>query len=130
MNDNLGIAFYTFARWKFDSSHKIKRDFFQALAVSMQPYESTVWTLTKRIEKKLDGNELRMLRSVWNKSWKQHSSKQQIYGHLPLIPQTIKVRVARLVGRCWRNKDELIGNIFLCTSALGHGTIGQTTKTC
>ena len=35
------------------------------------------------MEKKLDGNYTRMLRAVLNKSWKQHPTKQQPYGHLP-----------------------------------------------
>ena len=30
---------------------------------------STTWTLTKRLERKLDGNYTRMMRAVLNKSW-------------------------------------------------------------
>ena len=43
----------------------------------------TTWTLTKRLEKKLDGNYTRMLRAILNKSWWQHPTKHQLYGHLP-----------------------------------------------
>ena len=32
----------------------------------------TTWTLTKQLEKKLDGNYTRMLRAILNKSWRQH----------------------------------------------------------
>ena len=35
---------------------KMKRSFFQAAVVSILLYECTTWTLTKRLEKKLDGN--------------------------------------------------------------------------
>ena len=49
-------------------------------------------TLTKRIEKKLDSNYTRMLRAILNKSWRQHSSKQQLYSHLPPITEIILVR--------------------------------------
>ena len=38
---------------------------------------------TKRMEKKLDGNDSRMLRAILNKSWRQHPTKQMLYGHLP-----------------------------------------------
>ena len=31
--------------------------------------------------KKLDGNYTRMLRAILNKSWRQHPTKQQLYGH-------------------------------------------------
>ena len=51
--------------------------------------------LTKRLEKKLDGNYTRMLRGIMNKSWRQHPTKHQLYGHLPLITKTIQVRRTR-----------------------------------
>ena len=38
-------------------------------------YGCTTWTLTKRLEKKLDGNYARMLRAILNKSWRQHSRR-------------------------------------------------------
>ena len=47
--------------------------------------------LTKYTENKLDGNYTRMLYAVLNKSWKKHLTIQQLYGHLPLISQTIQV---------------------------------------
>ena len=58
-------------------------------------YRCTTWTLTKRMEKKLDSNYTRMLRAIMNKSWRQHPTKQQLYGHLPPITKTIKVRQTR-----------------------------------
>ena len=45
--------------------------------------------LTKRLEKKLDGNYTRMLRAILNKSWRQHPTRHQLYGHLPPITKTI-----------------------------------------
>ena len=59
--------------WKSDLTDKIIRSFFQAAVVLILLYGCTTWTLTKRMEKKLDGNSTRMLRAVLNKSWKQHS---------------------------------------------------------
>ena len=35
------------------------------------------------MEKKLDGNYTRMLRAILKGSWRQHPTKQQLYGHLP-----------------------------------------------
>ena len=61
----------------------MKRSFFQAAVVSILLYGCTTWTLTKRLEKKLDGNYTRMLRAVLNKSWRQHPTRHQLYGHLP-----------------------------------------------
>ena len=74
---------------------KMKRSFFQAAVVSILLYGCTTWTLTKRLKKKLDGNYTRMLRAILNKSWWQHPTRHQLYGHLPPIPKTIQVRRTR-----------------------------------
>ena len=75
--------------WKSDLTDKRKRSFFQEAVVSILLYGWTTWTLTKRIEKKLDGNYTRMLPAILNKSWRQHPTKRQLYGHLPPITKTI-----------------------------------------
>ena len=56
--------------WKSDLTDKIIRIFFQAAVVSILLYGCTTWTLTKCVEKKLDGNYARMLSAVLNKSWR------------------------------------------------------------
>ena len=63
--------------WKSDLTDKMKCSFFQAAAavVSILLYGCTTWTLTKRLERKLDGNYTRMLRAVLNKSWRQHPTR-------------------------------------------------------
>ena len=53
--------------WKSDLADKMKRIFFQAAVVSILLHGCTTWTLTKRLEKKLDGNYTRMLRAILNK---------------------------------------------------------------
>ena len=75
--------------WKSDLTDKMKRSFFQAAVVSILLYGCTTWTLTKRLERRLDGNYTRMLRAVLNKSWRQHPTRLQLYGHLPPITKTI-----------------------------------------
>ena len=55
--------------WKSDLTDKMKRSFFQAAVASILLYGCTTWTLTKRLEKKLDGNYTIMLRAILNKSW-------------------------------------------------------------
>ena len=82
----------------------MKRSFFQAADASILLYGCTTWTLTKRLENKLDGNYTRMLRAILNKSWRQHPTRHQLYGHLPPITKTIQVRRTRHVGHCWRSR--------------------------
>ena len=110
--------------WKSDLTDKIKRSFFQAAVMSILLYGCTTWTLTKRMEKKLNGNYTRMLRAILDKSWRQHPTKQQLYGHLLPITKTIKVRWTRHVGHCWRSRDELISDVLLWTSSHGWAKAG------
>ena len=53
--------------WKSDLTYKMKRSFFQVAVVSRLLYGCTTWTITKRLEKKLDGNYTRMLWAILNK---------------------------------------------------------------
>ena len=101
--------------WKSDLADKMKHSFFQAAVTSILLYGCTTWTLTKRLEKKLDGNYTRMLRAILNKSWRQHPTRHQLHGHLPLITKTIQVRRARYAGHCWRSSNELIRDVLLWT---------------
>ena len=99
--------------WKSDLTDKIKHSFFQAAVMLILLYGCTTWMLTKCMEKKLDSNYTRMLQTILNKSWRQHPTKQHLYGHLPPITKTIQVRWTRHVRHCWRSKDKLISDILL-----------------
>ena len=92
-------------------------------------YGCTTWTLTKRLEKKLDGNYTRMLRAILNKSWRQHPTRHQLYGHLPPITKTIQVRRTRHAGHCWRSRDELIRDVLLWTPTHGRAKAGRPART-
>ena len=61
--------------WRSDLIDKMSHSFFQSAVVSILLYGCTTWTLTKRPEKKLDGNYTRMLRAILNKSWRQHPTR-------------------------------------------------------
>ena len=50
-----------------------------------------------------------------NKSWRQHPTRHQLYGHLPPIMKTIQVRRTRHAGHCWRSRDELKRDVLLWT---------------
>ena len=102
----------------------MKHSFFQAAVVSILLYGCTTWTLTKRLEKKLDGNYTRMLQAILNKSCQQHLTKHQLYGHLPPITKTIQVRRTRHAGLCWRSRDELISDVLLWTPTYGRVKVG------
>ena len=69
------------------------------------------------------------LRAVLNKSWRQHPTRLQLYGHLPPITKTIQVRRTRHAGHCWRSKDELISDVLLWTPTYGCARMGRPART-
>ena len=85
---------------KSEVTYKMKRSFLQASIVSILLYGCTTWTLTKRLEKKLEGNRTRMLQAILNKTRRQHPTNQQLYVYLPRITQTIQARRTKHVGHC------------------------------
>ena len=115
--------------WKSDLTDKMKRRFFQAAVLSILQYGCTTWTLTKRLEKKIDGNYTRMLRAILNKFGRQHPTRHQLYGHLPPITKTIQVRQTRHAGHCWRSRDELISDVLLWTPTCGRAKAGRSART-
>ena len=115
--------------WKSDLTNKMKRSFFQAAVISILLYGCTTWMLTKRLEKKLDGNYTRILQAILNKSWRQHPTKHQLYGHLPPTTKTIKVRWTRHAGHCWRSRDKLISDVLRWTPTYGQAKAGRPART-
>ena len=114
--------------WKSDLTNKMKCSFFQAAVVSILLYGCITWTLTKRLEKKLDGNYTRMLWAILNRSWRQHPTKQQLYGYLPPITKTIQARWTRHAGHCWRSR-ELINDALLLTPSHGRANARWPART-
>ena len=97
--------------------------------MSIPLYGCTTWPLTKRLEKKLDGNYTWMLRAILNKSWRQHRTSHQLYGHLTPITKTIQVRGTRLAWHCMRSKDVLISDVSLWTPRYGRAKAGRPART-
>ena len=68
---------------KSNLTDKIKRSFFQAAVVLILLYRCTTWTLKEHIERNLDGNYTEILRAILNLFWREHPTKQQMYGQQP-----------------------------------------------
>ena len=69
-----------------------------------------------------------MLRAILNKSWQQHPTKHQLYGHLPPITKTIQVRRTRHAGHYWRSSDELKSDVLLWTPTYGRAKAGRPAR--
>ena len=75
--------------------------------MSVLRYRCITWTLRKCLQKKLDRNYTRIRHAVLNRSWKQHPTKQSLYGHLP----PIQGRRGTHAFHCWWSKDEIKNNV-------------------
>ena len=64
-----------------------------------------------------------------SKSWQQHPTRHQLYGHLPPITKTIQVRRTRHAGHCWRSRDELIRDVLLWIPTHGRAKAGRPART-
>ena len=107
----------------------MKRCFFQATIMLILLPGCTTWTLTKRMEKKLDGNYTRMQRAILNKTWRQHTTKHLLYCHLPSVSKTILVRRTRRAEHCWRTRDELISDVLQWPPSHGVAKAGLPART-
>ena len=82
----------------------------------------------QRLVKKLDGNYTRMLRAILNRSWRQHPTKYQLYGHLLPITKTIQVRRNRHAAHYWRSREELISDVLPWIPTYGRAKAGRPAR--
>ena len=61
--------------------------------------------------------------------WRQHPTKQQLYGHLPPIMKTIKIRWTRHAGHCWGSRDKLTSDVLLWTPSHDQAKAGRLAQT-
>ena len=115
--------------WKSDLSRKLKIQFFRATVESVLLYVSECWTLTKQLQKRLDGCYTRLLRASLNISWRQRLTNKVLYGNIPLISQTVKERRLRFAGHCHRAKNECISSVLLWKPQHGRRSVGSPAKT-
>ena len=66
-----------------------------------------------------------MLRAILNKSWKQHPTKPQLYGHQPPISETFHIRRTRHAGLWQGSKDEPITDVFTWVPSHGRARVGR-----
>ena len=74
---------------------------------------SIAWTLTTHLEKKIDGAYTRILRTALKRSWKDHPTNVELYGHIPPISESLQQQRMRFAGHCRRGKEELAGDVLL-----------------
>ena len=106
--------------WKSNLPDNLKRNFFWAAVETVLLYGSASWTLTTHLEKKINGAYSRMLRNALNRSWRDHPTNIELYGHIRPIIKLLQQQRMRFAGHCWRSKEELAGDVLLWRPTHGH----------
>ena len=75
--------------WKSTLSKRLKARFFIGAVETKLLYGCEASTLTRTHSKALDGSYTRMLRMVFNISWKDHVTNAELYGDLPRLTDKI-----------------------------------------
>ena len=99
--------------WVSDLNLNMKIDIFKTLIEPILLYGSETWTISSKLQKRVDGTYTRLLMRIKNISWKRHPTKQQIYNDLPQVSQIIKKRRVQFAGHCYRASNEMASNFVL-----------------
>ena len=99
--------------WTSDLDNILKIQIFRATVEPILLYGSETWTLSSKLEKRLDGTYTRLLMRVKNLSWKQHPTRTQIYEDLPPVSTVVKARRVQFAGHCLRANNEIISSLIL-----------------
>ena len=75
-------------------------------------YGCDCWTLTKNMERKLDGTYTKLLRKAVNVSWFDKVKNSDLYGDMEAVSVKIKRRRLKFAGHCARHV-ETTANICL-----------------
>ena len=105
--------------WKLDLTDEIKQFFPSSGCVDIAiwtHYIDSNLTYWEKARRQLHKNTA---------SWRQHPTKQLLYGHLPPITKIIKVRRTRHAGHCWKSKDKLISDVLLWTPLHWRAKVGR-----
>ena len=99
--------------WSSSLDRNFKLKIFKTAIELILLYGSETWTLSKKLEKRLDGTYTRLLMRVQNISWKSHPTKTYIYNTLPPVSSLVQTRRVRFAGHCCRADQEVISDLLM-----------------
>ena len=111
--------------WSSTLPRKLKVHFFSATVEHVLTHGSETWTLTKTLQKQLDGCYTRMLRMALNISWKQKLTNEQLYQDLPPISSKVRCQRMRLAGHCHRHPEEIASQLVFWEPTRGKPNRGR-----
>ena len=115
--------------WNSNIKRKIKERLFLSTVESIFLYGSETWTMTKTLQKRLDGCYTRMLRKAYNISWKDKMTNEQLYAGLPPVSSKVASRRLKLAGHCVRHPEEEASKLVLWEPSQGRMNVGRRAVT-
>ena len=115
--------------WNSTLKRKIKERLFVATVESVLLYGAETWTISKTMEKRLDGCYTRMLRMAYNVSWKDKITNEELYNGLPKISSKVAERRLKLAGHCVRHPEEEASKLVLWEPDRGVRNVGRRAVT-
>ena len=106
--------------WSSRLTIDFKINIFRATVEPIPLYGSETWTLSRKLERRLDGTYTRLLMRAKNLSWKRHPTIAQIYGKLPRVSTLVKSRRVQFSGHCFRADSEIISSLLLWKPTFDH----------
>ena len=88
--------------WNSNLPKNLKLAFFHTTVSSVLLYGSSTWTLTKKLETKLNGCYTKMLKVVNNVKWPQSIRNNLLYDNLSKITNTIATQKMSFARHCFR----------------------------
>ena len=111
--------------WKSNLPDLLKISFFRAAVESILLYGSEGWTLTERLEARLDGCYTRLLMMVQNLNWRDHPTREVIYGDLPKLSEIVRGRRLNFAAHCARRLEEPVSGLVFWTPTQGTRAQGR-----
>ena len=99
--------------WRYQLDDKTKLAFFQANVQSVLLYGCETWTLTKALEKRLDGTYTKLLRYITGTPWQTHVPNEVLYQGMKKISVVIRERRLRFFGHCVRAVNQPVSSLVL-----------------
>ena len=111
--------------WKSNLKKEMKRRLFVATVESVLLYGADTWTITKTMEKRLDGCYTRRLRMACNVTWRDKMTNEELYQGMPKISTKVAMRRMKLAGHCVRHPEEEASKLVLWEPDRGSKNIGR-----
>ena len=115
--------------WKSNLSKERRLQLFTSTVESVLMYGSSTWALTSTDEKRLDQTYTRMLRKVYNVTWRNKISNKELYGKSEKLSSKIRRQRLQLAGHVYRDQESPVHHLVTWIPRHGKRSRGRPTET-